>query len=180
MCIDANSIGHSARGVHYRLTNQLCRVLLTVSMRPPFNCAELIDIALLISSNSADLDAARIKSAIKWDFESSLDELDNPSLSLLQMCIGLEALLGDMRYEEGVTRTLSDRYAYLLGKNTEERNDIKAKFKKLYTTRSNIVHGKLVELESEAKELLRWGRQILGIATLKEFNAWLDSVKKAE
>ncbi|SUX55267.1 Uncharacterised protein [Chromobacterium vaccinii] len=172
-CFDAISFGSSTQGVHYPLAYQLCRTLPTVSMQAPFHCDELKNIALLISSNSKDLDAARIKSAIKWDFDSSLDELENPALSLLQICIGLEALLGDLGSQEGVTRTLSDRYAYLLGQNTEERNDIKNNFKELYETRSNIVHGKYVELNDDAKQLLHWGRQLLGRAILKEFDAWL-------
>lgn len=128
----------------------------------------------MISSNNKNEDMPRIKSAIKWSFDSSMDELENPPLSLLQMCIGLEALLGDFDYSEGLTSTLSDRYAYLLGVGITERKKIKEKFKDLYKTRSSLVHGSLLELKDRDQDLLHWGRSILDRALLTELLPWLD------
>ncbi|MCW0274074.1 MULTISPECIES: HEPN domain-containing protein [Klebsiella] len=92
----------------------------------------------LINDNS---DAAKyIKAAMDWYMNSkmAMDE----TMSFIQICMGIEALLGDKREQgAGITQTLSDRCSYLIGKGMDDRNEIKKQLKKIYELRSAIVHG---------------------------------------
>ena len=71
-------------------------------------------------------EAGRVKSAIKWCFDSYITE--NDTLSFLQVCIGLEALLGDDEYKGALTELLADRYAYLVSSDIKGRKTIKDNF----------------------------------------------------
>ncbi|HXV32121.1 MAG TPA: hypothetical protein VD840_17465 [Sinorhizobium sp.] len=88
-------------------------------------------------------DAEPIRAAMEWYIESDLS--GNQTMSLLQACIGLEALLGDE--DKGrVTEKLADRYAYLTGRTVSERDGLRAKFQEVYSYRSHIVHGRRTSL----------------------------------
>ncbi|MFC1772611.1 hypothetical protein ACFL3A_04565 [Pseudomonadota bacterium] len=106
-----------------------------------------------------DEEAKGIKSAINWCFNSYVTE--NSTLSFLQVCIGLEALLGDTKDNGALTETLADRCSYLIGKSIKARNTIKNNFKQLYSVRSKLVHGNVTELNTSESGYLAWGRQIL-------------------
>ena len=111
-------------------------------------------------------EADRIKSAVKWCFDSYITE--NETLSFLQICIGLEALLGDDDYKGSLTELLADRYAYLIGDDIRGRKTIKERFKRLYDIRSKLVHGSVLELDHDQSAYLGWGRNILEYSILKE------------
>ncbi|MCQ8183469.1 HEPN domain-containing protein [Methylomonas sp. SURF-1] len=116
--------------------------------------------------NSQDDEAIRIKAAIKWCFDSYV--VENQTLAFLQVCIGLEALLGDTDYNGALTETLADRCAYLLGGDIKGRKTIKENFKELYKVRSKLVHGNITELNSDQAYYLRWGKTILEYAIVTE------------
>ena len=64
--------------------------------------------------------------------------------------IALEALFGTTEGGE-ITYRLSQRIAFFLGSNTEERKDISGLVKSAYRLRSNVVHGMRLEKLTEEK-----------------------------
>lgn len=87
---------------------------------------------------------ARLRSAVEWVFAALI--ADEPSVSLVQSFIALEAILGDEESEEKravgrISERLADRYSYLVGTTQADRARHRADFKRLYTIRSEIVHG---------------------------------------
>ena len=79
--------------------------------------------------------ATPIKTALEWAFEATLSKSE--TTSFIQTCIGLEAVLGDGA-DTNLTRTLSDRCAYLICRQIKDRTIIRKRFKKLYELRSKI------------------------------------------
>lgn len=120
--------------------------------------------SLLMMSNEPE--AARVKSAMEWCFDSYATE--NTTLSFLQTCFGLEALFGEESGSENLTKTLADRCAYLTGTNIKGRKTIRDNFKSLYEIRSKIVHGSATSLGSNETHYLSWGRNVLEVSILKE------------
>ena len=55
------------------------------------------------------------------------------TMSFIQICMGLEALLGDKKEKGsiGLTQTLSDRCSYLIGKGMSDREEIKSNLKSI-------------------------------------------------
>ncbi|PNB72472.1 hypothetical protein C1X64_19795 [Pseudomonas sp. GW456-E7] len=111
-------------------------------------------------------EATRVKAAIIWCFDSYI--VENQTLAFLQVCFGLEALLGDMTYNGNLTETLADRCSYLISNNIKGRRAIKKNFKELYEVRSKLVHGNATELDSNQLGHLNWGKSILEFAIFKE------------
>jgi len=100
----------------------------------------------------------RIKSAIEWYIDSYTTE--NTTISFLQICIALEAIFGDDNGREGITKTLADRCAYLIGTSIQDRKKIRERFEKLYSVRSKLVHGSVASLTHDERQNLEWGREI--------------------
>jgi len=111
-------------------------------------------------------ESVRVVSAIQWCFNSYT--LENETLAFLQVCIGLEALLGDDGYNGALTEILADRCSYLISNDIKGRKSIKKTFKELYDVRSKLVHGNATELDTNQKWYLNWGRTILEYAIMKE------------
>ncbi|OGU17418.1 MAG: hypothetical protein A2076_04560 [Geobacteraceae bacterium GWC2_53_11] len=111
-------------------------------------------------------ESKRVKASILWYFESCI--ASSPTLAFLQVCIGLEALLGDDVYNGALVETLADRCAYLISGDIKGRKKIKDDFKKIYGVRSKLVHGNATELDSNQKHYLHQGRSILKFAISKE------------
>lgn len=111
-------------------------------------------------------ESVRVVSAIQWCFNSYI--LENETLAFLQVCIGLEAILGDEGYNGQLTETLADRCSYLISNDIKGRKSIKKTFKELYDVRSKLVHGNATELDSTQQWYLSWGRTILEYAIIKE------------
>jgi hypothetical protein len=112
------------------------------------------------------VESIRVKSAIKWCFDSYISE--NQTLAFLQICIALEALLGDEGYKGFLTEILADRCSYLISDDIKRRKNIKNNFKKLYDIRSKLVHGNATELDGNQELFLNWGRSVLEFAINKE------------
>lgn len=115
---------------------------------------------------SDEPEAERVKAAIEWAFDSLINE--NETLAFLQLCFGFEALLGEGENKAGLTETLADRCAYLVASNIKQRKELKSKFKKLYKTRSKLVHGTVNNLNEEDMEYFHWGKMVLDLAIFKE------------
>lgn len=119
----------------------------------------------LLNRKEDDRYCSPIKSAVEWAFDAMINE--NESVSFIQICIGLEAILG-IGISEGLRHTLADRCAYLLGTNVEARNSIKESFKQMYDIRSKIVHGRAVRLNDVEKKYFVWSKRILDNVIRKE------------
>jgi len=111
-------------------------------------------------------ESKRVKSAIQWCLDSYV--VENKTLAFLQVCIGLEALLGDDSSNDALIKTLADRCAYLISPDIKGRKKIKKDFEDLYNVRSKLVHGNAIELDSSQKRYLNWGRMMLEFAIAKE------------
>lgn len=131
-----------------------------------FFSAHFDDITKLYTKN--DTYSSAIKSAIEWAFDANLS--DNQTVSFVQTCIGLEAILGEDTGEEPLTATLADRCAYLLGKDPEKRKKIREKFKELYRLRSKVVHGRAVRLKHNEVNYLHWAKAVLDDLIKKEIS----------
>lgn len=84
------------------------------------------------------------------------------------MCIGLEAILGDDKLKEGITKSLADRCAYLLCPTAKSRKERRELFEQLYDHRSKLVHGRRTKLGEDAEVSLFLGRRILKEILKKE------------
>lgn len=120
----------------------------------------------VILINSEKEGAERVRAAIEWLFDSMASDTD--TLSFLQICFGLEALLGEGDSDQGLTKTLADRCAYLVARSIDERRHIKERFRDLYQIRSNLVHGTNRQLDEEEKDFYYWGKNILEYAIYRE------------
>lgn len=123
-------------------------------------------------------DAERIRTAIEWYFDA--DIVENDSVSFIQRCIGLEAILGGDDKTRSITDKLSDRYSYLLGVTASERATLKDNFTKIYGKRSDLVHARRSVLSLADEELSVESKFMLNKAVLKEVYGLLSSLKKEE
>ncbi|WP_114193326.1 HEPN domain-containing protein [Edaphovirga cremea] len=118
-------------------------------------------------------EAKRIKSAIDWYMNSKF--MTDNTMSFIQICMGLEALLGEGDKNEGnLTSALADRCAYLIGKGMADRRQIKATFKKIYTLRSEIVHGSTNQLTFSDQKLSFTALTYLNTIIQKELRFLID------
>lgn len=122
----------------------------------------------LLITHDDNKDVESIKTAIEWAFDSLSDE--DVTLAFIKACIGLEAILGDRRDKEDITKMLSNRCAYLIGKSILNRNEIKDKFEKLYNIRSKLIHGRKAKLDGEEREILSWARETLANCIWREIS----------
>ncbi|HCU1193505.1 TPA: hypothetical protein OUG42_005439, partial [Klebsiella pneumoniae] len=92
--------------------------------------------------------------AMDWYMNAQM--VMDETMSFIQICMGLEALLGDKREGSiGLTQTLSDRCSYLIGKGMSDREEIKKQLKKAYELRSAIVHGLKNRINESEKEYVK-------------------------
>lgn len=120
--------------------------------------------ALLLKHSGED--SVPIRSAIEWAYEASTT--DNDTIAFIQVCIGLEAILGDDTSTESISATLADRCAYLLGNDIQGRKTIRENFRELYKRRSKIAHGRTIRLKPDESGYLNWGKNVLNYLILKE------------
>lgn len=97
--------------------------------------------------------------ASQWFYDSFCNE--NDLLAFVQSITCIEILLGDKTSSDiiGIGELLRNRCAYLIGDTKSQRNEILNDFKRIYDTRSKIVHrGKNRLNASERNDLyrLRW------------------------
>jgi hypothetical protein len=125
-----------------------------------------------------DSDAERIRTAIEWCFDADIAE--NETVSFIQRCIGLEAILGVKGDDQvrSITDRLSDRYSYLLGVTVSERTRLKDHFKKIYGKRSDLVHARRSVLSLTDDLLSVESKFMLNQVVIKEVNGLLTTLRK--
>lgn len=101
---------------------------------------------LIIQENQQRLTNMQQKfiAGLRWIGEAT--KPDTLPARYLKLAIGLEYLIGGKSRKEyltkrGITATLAERAAFLLGRDQEHRLSIDKKVKKFYRLRSKIVHG---------------------------------------
>lgn len=97
--------------------------------------------------------------------------------TILESAIALEVLLGDQAMSDkvGLTRLMSNRCAYALGKTAGEREDYIKFFEKFYKLRSEIVHtGKLSHSQEDEETVIR-GLQLAADMLVYEQNICYSS-----
>ncbi|HET7788929.1 MAG TPA: hypothetical protein VFL36_23345 [Myxococcales bacterium] len=126
----------------------------------------------IMNGDDDDADRSPIMAAAEWGFESHASK--NQTTAFLQLCIALEAVLGDDADTERLTKSLADRCAYLLGGTRSVREDIRKRFRTLYEHRSKLVHGRSMRLPKAAVESLQWGRSALNQVLRREVQNYLQ------
>jgi hypothetical protein len=126
----------------------------------------LVDVGKVFATDGENQSKNSIRSALEWSFESGCS--DNSVFSFIQNCIALEAILGGDAPMDSLTQTLADRCAYLVSRKASARAVIRKEFKKLYRTRSKLVHGRSQSLSDEERRLMRFGKSMLYMAINKE------------
>jgi len=121
------------------------------------------------------VDRDHIFSAIEWGFDGNANP--NETMGFIQICIGLEALLGDKderkdQNQRGLTEKLADRCAYLLGNTPNERKKQADEFKKIYDLRSKLIHGVWPKVTDEQYETIMTAEYLLKCLVYKEL--WLS------
>lgn len=112
-----------------------------------------------IAFSSAPLDDNKLIRSAAWLFDSYAGH--NRLLNFVQAAVSLEILLGDKATSDltGLGELLANRCAYLVGTSRRQRAKIIADFRRIYDTRSRIVHrghSRLSAAESKDLSLLRW------------------------
>lgn len=127
----------------------------------------------VLESSDSNPNTASIKNALEWGFDSLASEGDQ-TMSFMQICIALEAILGIDSKNIGVTERLGDRCAYLVGRNVTERKKIREEFDKFYKVRSHLIHGRSKRLMKDDRDWLYWGRNMLYRVIHKELYSAKD------
>lgn len=107
-----------------------------------------------------------IHTAIEW-YEDSLLSQDQ-TIAFISACIGLESILGDANHIDEMTLRLADRYAFLLGRNRAEREQLSAEFRVIFKTRGRLVHARVSKLGNRDLSQLNSARAMLKRCLLKE------------
>lgn len=102
---------------------------------------------------------ARVATAIEWYVDSLM--VENQTVAYLEVCIGLEALLGDEKNMSDMTKRLCDRFAFTLGRNRTERTELAAQYRAVLELRGKLVHSKQSRLKAEDFSKLAEGRGML-------------------
>lgn len=113
----------------------------------------------ILGSDTPKENNEALSTALVWALDSLSSK--NQTVSFIQLCVSLEALLGDEQGAESLSKTLADRCAYLLGKTPTERREIRESFSDLYRHRSKLVHGRRRQIDVESREALYWGNKII-------------------
>ncbi|KLN57636.1 HEPN domain-containing protein [Variovorax paradoxus] len=119
-----------------RALSQVLRSLLFRTSIPNF-IERLQDVIDIVDGNPR---SDQLVLAGRWLCDSHANH--DKGMSFMQAAIVIEVLLGtpDGKEEVGLTTLLANRCAYLVAKNTDERDQLLKSFPKIYETRSKIVH----------------------------------------
>lgn len=80
-----------------------------------------------------------LKLAGRWIYDASATT-NEPVMRYMQFAIAMEVLLQSDPGDEGLTKALANRCAYLIAESAREREEIRNDFPILYKLRSQIVH----------------------------------------
>lgn len=136
---------------------------------------DLHPIVHFLSTLHFDPHAQRIAAGIEWLIDSLITT--NQTLSLVQSCIGIEAILGDSApgaYELGITARLSERFAYLMGTSAENRSALRDQFRLVFAKRGDLVHARRHRLPPHELQVVQIAQKMLQELIRKELSLMLD------
>jgi hypothetical protein len=117
-------------------------------------------VSKLIGCGPTDPEVRSILAAAEWLFDSRAEL--NQTIAVIQVSVGLEALLSDGKKQSGrTTALLADRFAMLLGRSQTERAKLRDDFEAFYERRSDIVHGRDYRLKDADSNWCRWAQEKL-------------------
>lgn len=130
--------------------------------------------------------AERVLGSLSWLFESRRD----PSLgsAVVKTTIALETLL-IFNESDSLARSLSERAAFILSSDSEQRQTISKLIKTFYDARSGVVHGNKKKLKNLTPSLVESVDRLLLLmylkiaanskvwATVEDLNNWCESQK---
>ena len=119
----------------------------------PEKYRELERIAQEEPSRRSEIEAA-ILSGLRWLGAAS--ESDIPEMKLVKVATALESVVGE-RGRGGITATLAERSAFLVGKTPSEREETHELVIELYKKRSEVLHR---GGEVQPNDLARYGRVV--------------------
>lgn len=136
--------------------------------------------AEFLNIDASNSDAERIRTAAEWYFDADISE--NETVSFIQRCIGLEAILGVKGDDQvrSITDRLSDRYSYLLGITASERATLKEQFREIYGKRGELVHARRSVLSLTDEELSWKSKFMLNKVVMKEVQGLLTTLRKGK
>jgi hypothetical protein len=153
-----------ASNIQVRMPIDVSGFIANFGFRVPLAELEIEGLQKVLEETSPEFE--RVKAAMEWYIDSVIS--DASTVKFVQICIGLESLLGDEREDAPLTITLADRCAYLLAKNIKHRSEIRERFKKMYAVRSKIIHGSARNLRDHEKVHFEFARNMLREAILTE------------
>ena len=117
-----------------------------------------------------DPERGYIRSAIEWGFDGQAN--DNETVGFIQVCIGLESILGDREEDRqvGLSARLADRCAHILGTSPQDRRALTEKFKNIYKARSRLVHGSQLRMSEADGALFHEAKLLLGRLVVRELH----------
>ncbi|MDH6591495.1 hypothetical protein M2165_001384 [Variovorax sp. TBS-050B] len=136
---------------------------------------DLHPIVRFLSLLHSDDHALRIAAGMEWLIDSLVTT--NQTLSLVQSCIGIEAILGDSNsgsYELGITARLSERFAYLMGTSAENRSELRERLRAIFAKRGDLVHARRHRLPPSDLQVVHAAQKMLQELIRKELSLVLD------
>ncbi|MCS3666417.1 hypothetical protein GGP77_000622 [Salinibacter ruber] len=118
--------------------------------------------------------STRLRRCLDWLIQSRTDKSE--SSALVKTSTALETLVVIGR--EPTRRALSERGAYILSDDPEERREISRAIKKFYSKRGDIVHGKGVEEEGDISRILEFGDRLavlIGLVLSANSDRWKNA-----
>lgn len=136
---------------------------------------DLHPIVRFLSMLHSSVHAQRIAAGIEWLLDSLVTT--NQTLSLVQSCIGMEAVLGDSTsaaYELGITARLSERFSYLMGTSAENRSELRDQFRAVFAKRGDLVHARRHRLSPHDLQVVHAAQKMLQELIRKELSLLLE------
>jgi len=127
--------------------------------------------ALLARALAGNADAARVRLAAKWLFES---RHSNSLLAFVETMVSLEILLGENSDEETIGGAIRSRCVYLIGDSMADRSSITTTLVQAYKIRGKIVHTGKDRLSSADSDVLTSLREICSRVIRAEVNRLPD------
>lgn len=122
--------------------------------------------ATLIGKTPDDSNYKSMKAAAEWGFEA--ESTNNQTVTFINTCIALEAILGEGIDDVPLSKTLADRFSYLVGRTPVERARLRKMFSEMYKARSKLVHGRQTVIGGNERDHFYFAKTALHLILQKD------------